>query len=72
MFRPKNFETPLLFVFNNPQITSIHSFFVDGDFLAVWLLNDKIVEMKLVKPWQISVTPKGKFNFLLEIPFKKV
>jgi uncharacterized membrane protein (UPF0127 family) len=69
MFRSANYKKPLLFVWKNPGKYSIHSFFC-RDFLAVWLLGDKIIEVKFVKPWKFSVTPKGKFNSLLEIPAK--
>ena len=70
MFRSKNFKTPLLFVFKKASRTAIHSYFVDGDFLAIWFLDGKIVDKKIVKPWKFAVTPKEKFNLLLEIPLK--
>jgi uncharacterized membrane protein (UPF0127 family) len=70
MFRPRNFKTPLLFIFKKSSKTAIHSCFVDGDFLAIWMNNKKIVDKKIVKPWKFAVTPKEKFNLLLEIPLK--
>jgi uncharacterized membrane protein (UPF0127 family) len=70
MFRPKNFRTPLLFIFKKACRDSIHSCFVDGEFLAIWFLDGKIVDKQIVKPWKFSVTPKDKFNLLLEIPLK--
>ncbi len=70
MFRPKSFGTPLLFIFRKASKTAIHSYFVDGDFLAIWFLDGKIVDKKIVKPWKFAVTPKEKFNLLLEIPLK--
>ena len=70
MFRKNNFKMPLLFVFNKPIKQTIHSFFVDGEFLAIWMLDGKIIEKKVVKTWKFAVTPKEKFNLLLEIPLK--
>lgn len=66
MFRKKS--KPLLFVWKNPTRISIHSFFVFFPFLAVWYSRGKIIEIKLVKPWTFAVTPKVKFDKLLEIP----
>jgi len=68
MFR-KDYR-PLLFNFKKPVSISIHSFFVRTKFLAVWLLNGVIVDVKPVRPWTFSVRPKSKFDMLLEIPFK--
>jgi len=70
MFRPRTFRTPLLFIFKKSSKQAIHSCFVDGDFLAIWMNNGKIVDKKIVKPWKFAVTPKEKFNLLLEIPLK--
>ncbi len=69
MFRSRNYKKPLLFVFSKPGIYKIHSFFC-RKFVAVWMLNDKIIDIRVVKPWKLSVTPKEKFNLLLEIPLK--
>ena len=67
MFRPKNYKIPLLFIWNKPNLYPIHSFFC-RKFIAVWILDDKIVEIKLVKPWENYVVPRRKFNYLLEVP----
>jgi len=69
MFRSANYKKPLLFVFKKAGKYPIHSFFC-RKFVAVWMLKGKIIEIKLVKPWKFSVTPKEKFNLLLEIPVK--
>jgi uncharacterized membrane protein (UPF0127 family) len=66
MFKKKS--KPLLFVFNRPTREAIHSFFC-VKFIAIWFMNNKIVDVKIVNPWKISVRPKQKFNKLLEIPF---
>jgi len=65
MFKRKS--KPLLFVFKKPVRTSIHSFFCKP-FLAIWFLDDKIVDMKVVKPWKLFLKPKNHFNKILEIP----
>lgn len=67
MFRGKKYKKPLLFLFSRAGIYPIHSFFC-RKFIAVWMLNDKIVDVKLVLPWKVSVTAKEKFDELLEIP----
>ncbi len=67
MFRPKVYTRPLLFSFNKPGNYPIHSFFC-RKFIAVWLLKGKVLDIQLVEPWQISVTPAEKFDELLEIP----
>ena len=69
MFRPKNYKKPLLFIFEKVGRYPIHSFFC-RKFVAVWMFDRKVVEIKIVKPWRFSVTPKEKFNLLLEIPVK--
>jgi len=63
----KKDSPPLLFIFKKPTNTSIHSFFCKP-FIAIWLLDDKIIDIKFVKPNQLSIKPKEKFNKLLEIP----
>ena len=60
---------PLLFTFKKPVRMSIHSFFVRKSFLAIWIMNNKIIDKKIIRPWKLSVRPKNEFNHLLEIPF---
>ncbi len=67
MFRPRKFKTPLLFIWKKPDKRAIHSFFCRR-FIAVWILNRKIVEIKIIKPWENCVIPDGIFNYLLEVP----
>lgn len=67
MFRGKNFKTSLLFSWKKPGVYPIHSFFC-RKFLAVWLIDGKIIEKRIVEPWKISVYPAEKFDSLLEIP----
>jgi len=65
MFRKKSL--PLLFYFNKLGKEPIHSFFCKP-FFAIWFDGENVVDGKLVKPWQLSVKPKEKFDRLLEIP----
>ena len=66
MFRTKQ-TSPLLFEVKRPM--AIHSLFVFFPFFAVWLdKNNKVVEIKKVKPFTTHVFPKKHFTKLLEIP----
>ncbi len=65
MFR-KN-SKPLLFIFKKPVRLSIHSFFC-LPFIAIWFYNDKVADMKFVKPWKFIVKSKTTYDRLLEIP----
>ncbi|MBU0957798.1 MAG: DUF192 domain-containing protein [Nanoarchaeota archaeon] len=60
--------TPLLFDFQTPTKTSIHSFFVFYSFLAIWLNENKIIDFKIVHPFKLAVSPKKPFTRLIEIP----
>jgi len=71
MFRSRNYKKPLLFVWEKPGMYPIHSFFCKK-FRAIWFLKGKIIDDKIVLPWKESVTPKGKFDELLEIPINAV
>lgn len=66
MFRGNS--KPLLFTFKRPTRQPIHSFFCKP-FRAIWLLNGKIIDDKIVKPFRVSIKPKSKFTQLVEIPF---
>jgi len=70
MFRSRKYNTPLLFVFNKPGNYAIHSFFC-RKFIGVWMLDNKIIDVKIVTPYKFSVTPEKKFNLLLEVPLTK-
>ena len=67
MFRrkPKN----LLFVFRKPTRQSIHSLFCKP-FLAVWMYNGRIIDEKIVQPFQFSIKPEKSFTEIVEIPLK--
>lgn len=68
MFRPRNFKTPLVFVFDKPERFSIHSFFC-RKFLAIWMLKGKVVDVKIIRPWKANILPKKPFDTLIETPF---
>lgn len=65
MFRQKS--KPLLFDFGSKKRRAIHSFFC-VPFIAIWFQGDKIIEIRKIMPWKLSVKPREKFDKLLEIP----
>jgi len=67
MFRSREFDNNLLFVFSGRRMRAIHSFFCKP-FYAVWFDGENIVDEKLVDKWKLSIKPCGKFDRLLEIP----
>ena len=70
MFRSAKYNLPLLFVFNKPARHEIHSFFCKK-FIAVWMLDNQVIDVKIVNPFKFCVTPEKKFNLLLEVPLVK-
>lgn len=62
---------PLIFIFNKPVKDSIHSFFVFKPFRAIWILNNKVIDDKIIKPWSFYIKPKGFFDTLLELPLEE-
>jgi uncharacterized membrane protein (UPF0127 family) len=69
MFRRRESARALLFDFEKDVKLNIHSFFVFFSFVAVWLDNEnKIIELKIVRPWNLFIFPKKKFMKLVEIP----
>lgn len=69
MFKSKSL--PLLFIFRNANRNSIHSFFC-VPFIGIWLLDGNVVDVKLIRPWRLSVRPKREFDKLLEIPINDI
>ena len=72
----KNESPSLLFIFRKPKKISIHSFFC-RKFIAIWLIDKNIIDIRIIKPNSLSVKPDKEFNKLLEIPennieFKKI
>lgn len=59
----------LLFNFKKPRRMKIHSFFVFFPFITIWLDDkNRVIEFKVIKPWNPLVLPKKEFSRLLEIP----
>jgi uncharacterized membrane protein (UPF0127 family) len=72
MFKSRRKSVPLLFEFSKPTKLSIHSFFVFFPFVAVWLDGDnKIIEVRIVEPFSLSIAPKREFRRLIEIPINQ-
>lgn len=46
---------------------NIHSFFCKP-FVAIWLCEGKVVEVRKINPWETSVSPSREFDTLIEIP----
>ena len=65
MFK-KNSE-PLRFEFEKPVDYTIHSLFCKR-FIAIWFLNDRVIDFKVVEPFKINIKPISKYNKLIEIP----
>ncbi|MBS3093497.1 hypothetical protein J4456_02860 [Candidatus Pacearchaeota archaeon] len=63
----RNDDKALLFRFTRKGKSAIHSFFCKP-FIAVWFNGDEIIDVKLIKRWQIFIKPRKKFDLLLEIP----
>ncbi len=72
MFHCREKCPAMLFEFKKPTRMRIHSLFVFFKFAAVWL-NDKnrIIDLKIVKPFRLSISCKKPFYKLLEIPLNR-
>lgn len=72
MFVSKDKAKALLFDFKEIKNRDIHSLFVFFPFIAIWLdENNKIIDFKIVKPFNFSVSPSKPFKKLIEVPFNK-
>ncbi len=77
MFSSREKAKILLFSFKEKQKIRIHSFFVFYPFFAVWLdAKNKVVDLKIVKPFVACVSPNRESFKLIEIPvsnhYKKI
>ncbi len=72
MFKKRGKAQALLFEFKKPTNIRIHSLFVFFPFVAIWL-DDKneIIDLKVVKSFNFSVSSDKFFYKLVEIPFNK-
>ena len=69
MFTRRERAKPLLFNFKKLNKIKIHSWFVFFPFIAIWLDDkNKIIDLKLVKPFTFTIGPKETFKKLIEIP----
>ena len=69
MFSRREKSKSLLFEFDRMSRTAIHSFFVFFPFVAVWIDNrGKIIEIRKISSWRISIKPEKNFVKLIEIP----
>ena len=72
MFESRENARALLFEFRKPVKIKIHSLFVFFPFAAIWLDDkNKIVDFKIVKPFNFIISPKKLHNKLVEIPVNK-
>jgi uncharacterized membrane protein (UPF0127 family) len=72
MFKRKEKCPAMLFEFASSTTMKIHSLFVFFRFAAVWLDDkNKIIDLKIVKPFRLSVSCKKPFYKLVEIPLNK-
>ncbi len=60
----------LLFNFSKPCRKTIHSFFC-RPFIAVWLLEGKVQEYRIINKWKFYIAPEKEFDKLLEIPLNE-
>ncbi len=69
MFFRREKSKILLFRFKRKQKIKIHSIFVFYPFIVLWLDNkNHIIDIKLVKPFNICVSPNKPAFSLVEIP----
>jgi len=72
MFSKKEKAKILLFNFKREQKIKIHSFFVFYPFIALWLgEKNRIIDIKLVRPFTPCVTPEKPAFSLVEIPLNE-
>ena len=72
MFTRRRKAKALLFDFKQLTRGGIHSYFVFFPFIAVWLDDkNKVVDVKLVKPFSPIIKSKKPFFRLVEIPVNK-
>ncbi|MFH1503634.1 MAG: hypothetical protein ABIE36_03175 [Candidatus Diapherotrites archaeon] len=72
MFRSCKKCPAMLFEFRKPTRMRIHSLFVFFKFAAVWTDDkNRVIDLKIVKPFQFIVFCKRPFYNLIEIPLNK-
>lgn len=72
MFSRKEKANILLFEFSKPVRLAIHSLFVFFPFIAIWIDDaGKIIEIKKVKPFSLTIRPRKNFSYFVEVPLNK-
>jgi uncharacterized membrane protein (UPF0127 family) len=72
MFSRKEKAKILLFEFRKPVRLAIHSLFVFFPFIAIWINEEgKIIEIKKVSPFSLTVVPQKNFSSFVEVPLSK-
>lgn len=72
MFSRRQNQDVLVFEFSENTRMPIHSWFVFYPFVAVWLNSEgKVIEKKIVGPFEFSIKPSEEYKILIEIPFNK-
>ena len=72
MFTRKKNAKALLFDFKKPGRVPIHSWFVFFPFVAVWLDDEnKIIDVKTIRPFTLLISPKKPFCKIIEIPINE-
>lgn len=69
MFRKK--IIPLIFKFKRPVRLGIHSLFVFNKFVAIWIKNNKVIDVKIIKPWKPFIKINKEFDTLIELPIEE-
>ena len=71
MFRRRE-TTPCLFDLKKPSGFKITSLFVFFPFVAIWFDHEnKVLDIKVVRPFKFEISPKKLFSKLLEIPINE-
>jgi len=72
MFSRRQKADSLLFEFKKPTEIKIHSYFVFFSFIAIWLDKESnIIELRKIKPFEISNGIKKPYFKLIEIPINE-
>ncbi len=62
----------LLFEFDKPTRTALHSWFVFFPFLALWIdEKNQVLEVRKIQPFTTTITPSKPFRKIIEIPFSR-
>jgi len=73
MFSRRKMAEALIFEFKKDVNMAIHSWFVFFPFWAIWFdKNNKIIEIKKIKPFQFHIKPKKSYRKLIEIPINGI